>query len=62
MSWFSPTNVEARRAHVMELYALGYDRKEIAERVDITPQRVSQIVNSFGYGWREKVVKREAVT
>lgn len=58
MSWFSPSEVEARRARVMELYALGKSRHEIADDVAITPQRVSQIITSFGYSYREEVPKQ----
>lgn len=43
---------ENRNEHVIELWAMGFDRHEIAELVDLTPQRISQIVNSFGAGWR----------
>lgn len=48
VSWFSPAEVEARRARVMELFAMGHGRRYIAEAVGITPQRVSQIVVAFG--------------
>jgi len=53
MSWLTAAEQAARNAHIMELYAMGYGRKAIATIVDLTPARVSQIVNSFGYGWRE---------
>jgi DNA-binding NarL/FixJ family response regulator len=42
----------ARDEHIMELWAMGESREEIAEQVDLSPQRVSQIVNGFGAGWR----------
>jgi hypothetical protein len=41
----------ARDELIMELWEMGVSREEIAERVDLTPQRVSQIVNGFGAGW-----------
>jgi len=41
-----------RDEHIMELWAMGESREEIAEQVDLSPQRVSQIVNGFGAGWR----------
>ncbi|MGH2373017.1 MAG: hypothetical protein ACRDIC_06005 [bacterium] len=43
--------MEKRNGHVMELYAMGHDRQSIAHIVGLTPQRISQIVNGFGYGW-----------
>lgn len=39
---------EARYARVHELWALGLERREIADREGITPQRVSQILRRFG--------------
>jgi hypothetical protein len=52
VSWLTPDQIKARNEHIFELYQMGYDRQHIAEVVDLTPQRVSQIINSFGYGWR----------
>jgi len=52
MTWLSKAERDARDAHVLELWAMGYSRQEIARWVDLTPQRVSQIVNGFGKGWR----------
>jgi hypothetical protein len=34
---------------------MGWGRKEIAEKVDLTPQRISQIINDFGYGYRAEI-------
>lgn len=50
--WLTPAEREERNAWIMELWAMGLSREDIAERVDLTVQRVSQIVNSFGAGWR----------
>jgi DNA-binding CsgD family transcriptional regulator len=50
--WLTPEEREKRNEHILELWAMGYSRIEIAEKMDITAQRVSQIVNSFGAGWR----------
>jgi hypothetical protein len=55
MSWFTRAEQEKRNAHIMELYAMGHDRRYIAEKVDLTPQRVSQIINDFGYGYRTEI-------
>jgi hypothetical protein len=55
--WLSREEQESRNVRIMELWALGYSRQAIAERVDLTPQRISQIVNSFGEGWREGVTR-----
>jgi len=52
MSWLSAAEMAARNVHIMELFAMGYGRRDIAKLVDLTPQRVSQIVNAFGCGWR----------
>jgi hypothetical protein len=41
----------ARDEHIMELWEMGKPREEIAELMDLSPQRISQIVNSFGAGW-----------
>jgi hypothetical protein len=49
--WSRHVDRPKRDAHIMELWALGLTREEIGERVDLTPQRVSQIVHSFGVGW-----------
>lgn len=43
---------EDRNTQILEWWAMGKDRRWIAAQVDLTPQRVSQIVNSFGSGWR----------
>jgi hypothetical protein len=58
MSWLTAAEIAARNARIMELYAMGFGRRAIAKAVDLTPARVSQIVNSFGYGWREVVSKQ----
>lgn len=51
-SWLSAAEVEQRNERILELWALGASRAVIAREVDLTPQRISQIVNSFGCGWR----------
>lgn len=50
--WSRVKDRAARNERIMELWEMGVPREEIAEKVDLTPQRVSQIVNSFGAGWR----------
>jgi hypothetical protein len=58
VSWLTAAEQAARNEHIMELFSMGYGRRYIAEVVDLTPARVSQIVNSFGYtfhGWWEEV-------
>jgi DNA-binding NarL/FixJ family response regulator len=40
--------LKLRYEWMMELYAMGLSFKEIAEKVDRTPQRVSQVVRHFG--------------
>jgi hypothetical protein len=55
-TWLSPEEREKRNQHVLELWQMGYSRQEIAGRVDVTPQRVSQIVLSFGVEDRNKEV------
>jgi hypothetical protein len=40
----TPTEREKRDGHIRELYAMGWTKQELAERYDITPQRVHQIV------------------
>lgn len=52
MSWLPAAAIEQRNERILELWAMGASRGEIARLVDLTPQRVSQIVNSFGCGWR----------
>lgn len=59
MPWLSREEQESRNVRIMELWALGYSRQAIAERVDLTPQRISQIVNNFGYGWRKEVSRTD---
>ena len=44
--WLPPSQREARNEHIAELYALGYSYAEIAEQVDLTKQRVGQIVKA----------------
>lgn len=43
-TWLKPTEREKRDGHIRELYAIGKDRRELAELFDVTPQRVDQIV------------------
>ena len=50
--WLSPDERAERNEWIMELWAMGETREQIAEKVDLTPQRVSQVVNGFGAGWR----------
>ena len=47
-TWTSPEERKARNVQIMEWWELGVPRDEIARRVDVTPQRISQIVTSFG--------------
>ena len=42
----------ARDQQIMEWWAMGKSREWIAEQVDLSPMRISQIVNNFGAGWR----------
>jgi Mor family transcriptional regulator len=51
-TWTDPATRQARNEHIIELWQLGYSRRDIARHYDISPARVSQIVNSFGCGWR----------
>ncbi len=37
---------------IMEKWQLGWSREAIAEHYDLTVQRISQIVNSFGATFR----------
>jgi hypothetical protein len=43
---------DKRDAAIMELHAMGLDRRTIARRFDLTPDRISQIVLSYGGGFR----------
>ena len=54
MTWpYSTPEARAKRdGRIMELWQMGLDRREIATLVDLTPQRVSQIVRSFGATFR----------
>lgn len=47
-SWLTPEERADRNVEVMELWAFGYSKKQIAVIVGLTPQRIGQIVNSFG--------------
>lgn len=42
--WKPREERDRRDAHIRELYAMGYTRHELAERFDLTPQRISQII------------------
>jgi Mor family transcriptional regulator len=42
--WLKAAERAKRDGHIRELYAMGWTKQEIAERYDITPQRVYQIV------------------
>ena len=44
--YLSPQERQKRDGHIRELWAMGVSRQEIAERYDITPARVSQIVHA----------------
>lgn len=46
--WSNPDDRARRDGHILELWAMGEPRDAIADRFDITPQRVSQIVNRVG--------------
>ncbi len=50
--WLSPEEREKRNEHILELWAMGYSRQIIAAEMDLTVQRISQIINDFGAGWR----------
>ena len=50
--WLSPQEKEKRAAGIMEKWEMGWSREAIAKHYDLSRQRVSQIVNSFGAGWR----------
>ena len=50
--WSDERKRAERNVGIMERWDLGWSREEIAAYYDITPQRVSQIVRKFGYGWR----------
>jgi hypothetical protein len=56
--WLTPEQREKRNAEVMELWAFGYSRQQIARIVDLTPQRVGQIVSSFGTPGGEAITHR----
>jgi hypothetical protein len=61
MSWLTRAEQEKRNEHIMELWAMGYDRQYIAKIVDLTPARISQIVNSFGCGFGSGIVRSKFV-
>jgi Mor family transcriptional regulator len=42
--WLRPTERDKRNESIREKWQLGWSAKDIAERYDITPQRVHQIV------------------
>jgi len=50
--WPTPELRRARDEQIMELYAMGLDRRAIARRFDLTPDRISQIVLSYGGRFR----------
>jgi hypothetical protein len=54
VSWLTAAEIAARNAKILELFAMGFGRRAIAKAVDLTPQRVSQIVNALGYGWKDE--------
>jgi DNA-binding NarL/FixJ family response regulator len=43
---------DKRDAAILELWAMGLDQRTIAQRFDLTPARISQIVLSYGGGFR----------
>jgi Mor family transcriptional regulator len=43
-TWLKPTEREKRDGHIRELWATGWNRRELANEFDLTPQRVDQIV------------------
>jgi hypothetical protein len=55
MSWLTRAEQEKRNEHIFELYDMGHDRQYIADRVGLTPQRISQILNDRGYGYRAEI-------
>jgi hypothetical protein len=44
--------MKVRNDLILALARSGVSRFELAAQFDITPQRVSQIVNQLGFGWR----------
>jgi hypothetical protein len=45
---------DKRDGRILELWQMGWHRKAIAEVTGLTPQRVSQIVLSFGVRERRR--------
>ena len=52
MTWLTRAEQAARNERIYELWSMGYDRQTIAAWVDVTPQRVSQIIADFGCTFR----------
>ena len=44
--WLSKELREQRDGHIRELYAMGYTRRELGVRFDLTPQRIDQIAKA----------------
>lgn len=57
MTWDAPTAEQrvTRNEKIRELWELGVSREEIARITDLSPQRISQIVNAFGETFRRYV-------
>jgi DNA-binding CsgD family transcriptional regulator len=45
-------DLERRNGRIHELWAMGYSRREIAQVVDLSPARISQIIADFGATFR----------
>ena len=60
MTWrySTPEAREKRDAAIMEKWAMGWDHRDLAWEFDLTPQRIGQIINSFGVRERERARRR----
>jgi hypothetical protein len=56
-TWTDPATRQARNVAILELWAMGFSRQEIAEQYDLTPVRIGQIINDFGQHEKEVVLK-----
>ena len=54
--------LEKRDAQIREWWAMGLSRQEIAERVDLTPQRVWQIATGYVKGGAVTDLNRQRPT
>jgi hypothetical protein len=46
------SEMASRNEQILEAAKNGANRRELAVRFDLTPVRISQIVNQYGFGWR----------